>query len=185
MNVNDDGSTEYSQQSKGLRLLLFDGINCGAEILKQVNINSCADAQSFNSNGFAQDCSKAIQKIFTKSIFKAKRLFQATIDYNRNCMSIAGIFDDNLNDDAAIVMIAEFDNAIGPAQTQVINEATQKFIESKNEELHTKITKLENLLKKANSGATKASAASPKKIASKTVTFKMPKESQKGPKGIK
>ena len=185
MNINDDGLTKYGQQSKGLRFLLFDGINCGAEILKQVNINACADPQSLNSNGFSQDCFQTIQKVLAKSIFKAERLFQATINYNKNCMSIAGIFDKDLKETAAVAMIAEFDNATGPAQIQVINEATQKFIESKNEELHTKITRLKNLLKKANNGASKASTASTKKRATKTLTFKTSKESQKAQKDRK
>ena len=166
MNVNDDGTPNFGQQSKGLRFLLFDGINCGAELLKLVTVNLPTDAQSFNANGYAQECSKKIQEIVTKSIFKANDIFNATIKNAKHRQSISGVFDEDMKEKAATEMIQEFDDATGPAQTQVINEATQKLIEAKNNELATKIERLEGLLKNDHRGASKASAATKKKTAS-------------------
>ena len=187
MNVNDDGTPNFGQQSKGLRFLLFDGINCGAELLKLVTVDLPIDAQSFNANGFAQDCSKKIQEIVTKSIFKANDIFNATIKHAKHRQSISGVFDEEMKERAATAMIQEFDDATGPAQTQVINEATQKLIEAKNNELATKIQRLEGILKNDQRGASKASAASKKKKASgkgksKATTKKETKKSNKKPK---
>ena len=186
MNMNDDGTPNFGQQSKGLRFLLFDGINCGSELLNLVNIDLPADAQSFNANDFAQECSKKIQEIVTKSIFKANDIFNATIKNAKHRQSIAGVFDEDLKETAATAMIQEFDMATGPAQTQVINEATQKFIENKNNELATKIERLEGIIKNGQRGANKASAASKKKKASSKAdsTKKESKKSKKKPKKV-
>ena len=184
MTMNDDGTPNFGQQSKGLRFLLFDGINCGSELMNLVDIDLPADAQSFNANDFAQDCSKKIQEIVTKSIFKAHDIFNATIKNAKHRQSIAGVFDENMKEKAATEMLQEFDTATGPAQTQVINEATQKFIETKNSELATKIERLEGILKNGKRGANTASAASKKKKASSKAdsTKKDNKKSKKKPK---
>ena len=63
MNVNNDGTPNFGQQSNGLRFLLFDGINCGAKLLNLVTVDLPTDAQSFNTNGFAQECSKKFKKL--------------------------------------------------------------------------------------------------------------------------
>ena len=91
----------------------------------------------------------------TKSIFKANDIFNATIRHTKHHQSISGVFDKEMKEKAAMDMIQEFDNATGPSQTQVINEATQKLIEAKNNELTTKIERLEGLLKMNKAGQAK------------------------------
>ena len=90
----------------------------------------------------------------TKSICKGNNIFNATIRHAKHRQSISGIFDKEMKEKAATDMIQEFDDDTGPAQTQVINKATQKLIEAKNNKLATKIERLEGLLKK-NAGQVK------------------------------
>ena len=89
-----------------------------------------------------------------------------------------------MKETAATAMLEEFDTATGPAQQQVVNEATQKFIETKNNELATKIERLEGIIKNGQRGANKASAASKKKKASGKAdsTKQDTKKSKKKPK---
>ena len=168
-----DGTFSTSSQQRQLMYTLFSGMDVGSALLQRLNLSLRADATSFNENKRAHTASKYVKRVLRSSIFTAHAAFQANLEAADKKIELAAIYQTQMTEAAAENMETEFDNAIGPAQNEVVNKATRDLIQDENEKLRREIESLKKAVKNDKRGATKkttSSAASKKKSKSEKDT---------------
>ena len=158
--TNNDGVVTKKPHQRQLMYTLFPDINAGGELLKRLNLHLPADAAKFNENKRAHTASKYIKRILRSSIFTAHAAFQANLKAADKKLALAAIFDEKMKEQAATSMEMEFDQAVGPAQTEVVNQATKDMIATENEKLRQELNNIKRVLKNDHRGAPPAGAAS-------------------------
>ena len=104
-------------------------------------------------------------KILRASFFAAHAAFQRKLSDANKLLTIEGIYEEELTQQAATTMEEEFDYATGTAQSQVVNEVTKTFIQEATkklcDEISSELQELQTL--KGRSRATTGGAAIKKK----------------------
>ena len=136
-------------------------------MVQRVSTNIAADAQSFNRNPRAQTCSTHIKEILIKTVYAAHIAFYDALAATSKKLAIEAIFEESQRRQAAIDMEEEFERVTGPAQNNVVNQATKKLITEKTTLLQQEISSLKMLLKNGSSGADTGAASKKKSTATK------------------
>ena len=111
---------------------LFPDINASRELLKRLTLNLPADAAKFNENKRAHTASKYIKWILWSSIFTAHAAFQDNLKAADKKLELTAIFDEEMREQAATSMDMEFKNEVGPAQNEIVSQATKDIITWEN-----------------------------------------------------
>ena len=163
--IDENGALTTMQHERKLLYQIFSNCHAETELVQNISTNIAADAQSFLRNSHAKDCSLHIQKILSSTVYAAKAFYDALAATTKK-LAIEAIFEESQRSQAAIAVEEEFKRATGPAQNNIVNQATKKLISEKTSLHQEEISSLKKLLKNSSSG-TENGAASKKKSATK------------------